>query len=278
MNFNVRKTSAFAVLFAILFTSGIAFALNVPPPPEYSGRRDPNTPGGERVGAHEGFDGYPADPDEVDNQLYTDTQGEYRRYSPHWTGASWGFGLQGGAGWMYGQGFDEIKAGPAFGGFAQITTLMSVVDAIIAVNHSRFNSKIDNVDVQSKRLDISLSVTIHPMFFAGLTGEWFARFLSQLYLMGGGNLTIQNTKGENIDSRFTRPGFHLGGGIDTYITNPNRRASLWLGVQYRWVNTAGGLNDDHFRYKWTREHQIFARITIRFNGNIINSLPAPSSP
>src|SRR5690625_5424688 len=100
MTFNVRKTSAFAVFLAVLFASTLAFALKVPPPPEYNKRRDPNTPGGERVGADETFEGYPADPDEIEGQLYTDTLADYHKYSPHWTGAAWGFGIQGGAGWM----------------------------------------------------------------------------------------------------------------------------------------------------------------------------------
>lgn len=278
MTFNVRKTSAFAAFFAVLFASALAFALNVPPPPEYNKRRDPNTPGGERVGAEEDFDGYPADPDEIEGQLYTDTLADYHKYSPHWTGAAWGLGIQGGASWMYGQAVEGKSVGPAFGAFAQITTLLNVIDLIAAINHSAFESTIGQEDVDMTRWDMSVSATIHPMFFSALSGGWFSRFLSQLYFMGGGNLTVQKTRGATIDSRFVRPGFHAGAGIDTYITNPNRRASLWLGVQYRWTNTAGGLNDEIFVHNWTREHQIFARLTIRFNGNIINTVPGPSAP
>lgn len=279
MTFNVRHTSALAVLLAVLFSSTLAFALKVPPPPEYDKRRDPNTPGGERVGDDEDFEGYPADPDEVDGQLYTDTiNGEYHKYSPHWTGAAWGFGVQGGAGWLYGQAFEGKAVSPAFGAFAQVTTLLNVVDVIVGFNHSRFDTKIDEMDVNTTRWDMSLSATIHPMFFSSFSSDWFSRFLSQFYLMGGGDIAVQKTKGDTIDSRIVRPGFHMGGGIDTYLTNPNRRASLWLGVQYRWVNTAGAIDDEIFVNKWSREHQIFARLTIRFNGNLFDSVPGPSAP
>lgn len=278
MIFNVRKTSAFAVFLAVLFASTFAFALKVPPPPEYNNRRDPNTPGGERVGADEDFDGYPADPNEIDGQLYTDTLADYHKYSPHWTGAAWGFGFQGGGSWMYGQAFEGKSVGPSLGGFAQITTLLNVIDVIGSIQHGRFDAIIGDEDVDTTRWDFSLSVTVHPVFFAAFNRDWFSRFLSQFYLMGGGNLTLQKTRGETIDSRFTRPGFHAGVGIDTYITNPDRRASLWLGVQYRWTNTAGGLKDDIFVHNWTREHQVLARITIRFNGNIINTVPGPKAP
>lgn len=275
MTFNARLLTALAVLLAMLSTSALAFALKVPPPPEYSGRRDPNNPGGERVGADEDFDGYPADPGKPGDQ-YHDTSSEYRMYSPSWTGASWGFGLMGGVGRMYGPAFDSTETGGVFGGFAQISTLLSVADGILSVTRGGFKASMNDSPVDVSRWDIHASATIHPGLFFNLSGGRFWTTMAQLYLMGGGNLTVQKTKGDMIDSKFVRPGYHLGVGIDTYLDTPHDGSAFWVGIQYRWTNTAGGLHDDDFRYKWTREHQIFLRLSFRINGNAIPSLPGPS--
>lgn len=275
MTFNARLMTALAVLLAMLSTSALAFALKVPPPPEYSGRRDPNPQGGERVGDDEVFDGYPADPGKP-GDLYHDTTSEYRMHSPSWTGAAWGFGLMGGVGRLYGPTFDTVETGGVFGAFAQISTLLSVADGILSVTRGGFKASVDDSPADVTRWDIHASATIHPGLFFNLAGGRFWQTMAQFYLMGGGNLAIQTTKGDSIDSRFVRPGFHLGGGIDTYLDTPHDGSAFWLGVQYRWTNTAGGLHDDHFRYKWTREHQVFLRLSFRINGNAFRSVPGPN--
>lgn len=273
----IQKIRICLFLGAFLGMSSSALALSIPEPKEYNKRLDPNTDGGERVGDDDDFTGYPKDPNELDNQLYQDASEDYFRYSRAYTGAAWGFGLQGGVSMMNGPVFDKLHVGGIYGGFIQITTLLNVVDVFITATHENIGSSVQDVPVNMKHTDLSLSLTIHPMFFAMLSREWFTTTLAQFYMMGGGNLGIQSTQGDGIDSRFIRPGYHIGAGIDFYLTNPDKGKSLWLGVQYRWTNTPGGLHDDLFRYNWTREHQIFLRLSIRFNGNIGNSVPGPSA-
>lgn len=274
----ISKVRSLLIFGVFIGVSSSALALSIPEPKTYDKRLDPNTDGGERVGEDEDFTGYPKDPNEVDGQLYQDASEEYVKYSKAWTGASWGFGLQGGASMMNGPVFDKLKVGGIYGGFVQITTLLNVVDLMITATHENVGTSISNVPVNVAHTDLSLSATIHPMFFAMFSRQWFAITISQFYMMGGGNLGIQSTQGDGIDSRFVRPGFHMGAGIDTYLTNPSKGRSLWLGLQYRWTNTSGGIHDDLFRYNWTREHQIFLRLSMRFNGNIGNSVPGPSAP
>lgn len=275
MTFNARTTTALAVLIAVLTVSVSAAALRVPKPPTYEGRNDPNTKGGERVGEDEDFDGYPADAGKP-GDLYYDPSVEYRAYSPEWTGASWGFGLQGGLGRLYGPVFDKTQSGMLLGGFVQASTVLGVADVIASVTRGGFDSAIGGQDVDVTRWDISLSATIHPGLFFNLSGGRFWHTMAQLYLMGGGNLTVQDVRGGAINSHFVRPGFHIGGGIDTYLDTPHNGSAFWLGVQYKWTNTAGGLHDDLFRYNWTREHQILLRLSFRINGNLLKGLPGPS--
>lgn len=277
MTSNARHFTALAVLLVFLCSSALAYALKVPPPPDYSGRGDPHTTGGERYGEHEGFDGYPVDPGKP-GDLYHDTTTEYRAYSPSWTGATWGFGVMGGVGRLYGKGFDDVETGAVFGGFVSMSTLLHIVNGTLSVTRGGFNVSIDDNPADVTRWDMHASVAIHPGFFFNLSGGRMSQTIGQFHLLAGGNLTVQSTKGDTIDSRFVRPGYHLGVGIDTPIDSPHDGSAFWIGVQYRWTNTAGGLHDDHFRYKWTREHQIFLRLSFRVNGNLVNRhVPGPSS-
>lgn len=277
MIFNLRTTAALAVSLAVVLSSASAWALKVPEAPEYTERTDPHTTGGERVGADEDFDGYPADPGKP-GDLYHDTTTEYRAHSPSWTGASYGFGIMGGAGIMYGQPFDKKSVAPTFGAFAQISTLLGIADGILSFTRGGFNSAMEGTEVDVVRWDIAATATIHPGLFFNLSGGRLSQTIAQFHFLAGGNLTIQTAKGGEFDSRMVRPGFHLGAGIDTPIDTPHDGSAFWIGVQYRWMNTAGSLNDDHFRYKWTREHQILLRLSFRINGSPFKqSVPGPSA-
>lgn len=273
-----RPVLALAASLAVLGTSSAAFALRVPPAPVYEGRNDPNNEGGERYGEDEDWTGYPVDPGKPSDEYYDPTV-EYRPYSPNWTGASTGFGVM--AGWTrpYGPAFDEKKNnGWQVGGFAQTSTILNIVDLIGAVSYSQSDVTIGGTDAELDRWELSVSATIHPGLFFLLAGSTLDRIISSLYLMGGGHFTHQKTTGAGIDSKFFRPGWHLGVGMDFALDSVNNGKAAWIGFQYRWNNTSGGLNDDIYRYNWTRDHQVLLRLMYRWNGNVARGVPGPSRP
>jgi hypothetical protein len=249
-----------------------------PPPPEYEGRRDPNNPGGERLGEEEDFTGYPADPGEPGDPYY-DPSSEYRAYSPNYTGQTFGLGIQGGVGWLYGPNFNEATVGPAFGGYLEATTLLGVVSFYGTLTRSQFsNAPIGDDRVDVVKHELHVSTALHPLLFFILGGTRLDYTIQNFYLMAGGNLTFFDADGDSVNSNFTRPGFHLGAGIDTYLDDVNDGGAFWIGVQYRWTNTGGGRNDDLFRDNWIREHQLFLRLSYRWNGFIGHGASGPTAP
>ena len=255
-------------LLALVLAASFALpaaAIRVPPPPDYGDRRDPDLPGGERYGEDETFEGYPVDPGRPGDAYY-DASTEFRRHSPNYAGASTGFGLMGGLGRLYGRVFDEHVSGPVVGAFLSNTTGLGAATITGAITRSWFNSSIEGAEVDVTRWDFHGSLSIHPGFFFGFGGTRLDYTIANFYVMAGGQMTLQTTRGADIDSRFFRPGFHMGLGIDTYLDDIHDGKAFWIGVQYRWNNTAGGRNDDLFRYNWTREHQVLLRLTFRING------------
>ena len=278
MNLLARPTALLAPTLALLMTSSSAFALRVPPAPEYDGRTDPHEDGGERLGEDEDWTGYPVDPGRPSDRYYDSTT-EYRPYSPNWTGASTGFGIMGGFTRPYGPAFDvKTNNGYQLGVFAQTSTILNIVDVIGAVTWSSADVTLGGEEADLTRWEISASATLHPGLFFLLAGSTLDRIISSFYLMAGGHMTHQRTVGDTIDSKFFRPGWHLGMGIDFNLDSVNNGKAAWIGVQYRWNNTAGGLNDDIYRYNWTRDHQIFLRLMFRWNGNVARSVPGPGAP
>lgn len=271
----------FATLIATTTVAAIsvpALALRVPPAPEYDGRNDPNNEGGDRHGEDPDWTGYPVDSGKPGDRYYDPTT-EYRPYSPNWTGASTGFGIQGGFSRPYGQAFDSNRNnGYQIGGFVQTSTVLNIVDLIGSVTYASANVTVNGAEADLNRWELSASATLHPGLFFLLGGSTLDRIISSIYLMGGGHLTHQRTIGTGIDSKFFRPGWHLGTGLDFNLDSVNNGKAAWIGIQYRWNNTAGGLKDDHYRYVWTRDHQVLLRLMFRWNGNVARGIPGPSRP
>lgn len=278
MKLSARTLSALAATCALLAWSAPALAIKVPPAPVYEGRNDPNNEGGERYGEDEDWTGYPVDPG-TPNDPYYDPTVEYRPYSPNWTGASTGFGIMGGYTRPFGQAFDSKQNnGWQVGGFVQTSTILNIADFIGALSYSQADVTLGGVEADLTRWELSASATLHPGLFFLLGGSLLDRIISSVYLMAGGHLTHQKTVGDGIDSKFFRPGFHLGTGLDFALDNVNNGRAAWIGVQYRWNNTAGGLHDDLYRYRWTRDHQILLRLMFRWNGNVARGIPGPGAP
>lgn len=257
----------------ICFASATGVA--APPAPEYEGRRDPDNPGGERLGEEEDFTGYPADPGDADDSYY-DPSVEYRAYSPNYTGQTIGFGVYGGVARLYGERFREATTGPAFGAYIEGTSLLGAVSFNGTLTRSQFeNAPVGDSSVDVVKHDLHATTALHPLLFFILGGTRFDYTMQNLYLLAGGNLSFFDAEGGDVDANFIRPGFHLGAGIDTYLDNVNDGGAFWIGVQYRWNNTAGGRKNDTFRDSWIREHQFFLRLSYRWNGFIGHGARGP---
>lgn len=276
-----RRSLAAIALAATLLSGLNAHALDVPDPPEYEGRSDPHTEGGERYGDEEDTDytGYPVDPGRP-SDLYYDPSAEHRRYSPLYNGSTIGFGLMGGVSRLYGPSFDGKTTAPVLGAFGSTSVVLGVATVIGSVTRAVYEPVIQGEETRLSKWDIHFTTALHPGLFFNLGAGRLGYTLGQFQILAGGHLSANNVESDNpdIDRRFFRPGFHLGLGLDTYLDTPNDGGAFWIGVQYRWNNTAGPRDDDLWRDNWVREHQVFLRLSYRFNGNLFGGTINPDRP
>lgn len=258
----------------------------IDPPPEYTGRRDPNNEGGERLGAHEDpdgdddFTGYPADPGDPSDNYY-DPGAEYRRYSPNYTGQTLGFGVLVGGSMNYGRAFEAKTFGPTFGGLIEATSLLGAASFYGSIRRTQYGGAQlanDGPEVDIVMHEVVASAALHPLLFFILGASWWDVVATNIYTMAGGSLVFFDAEGGGVDSNFIRPAWHLGAGFDIPLDNYNDGGAFWIGLQWRWNNTAGGRKDDLFRDTWIRDQQLLVRFMYRWNGLIGSGIQGPRSP
>lgn len=124
--------------------------------------------------------------------------------------------------------------GPTLGLSARLAGYMSILDLQLSVIGSMYDARStagEATDV--KRLSLGLETHLHPMFMEVLRGTTLARTIGSLYVAIGADLDLTALDGAGLDTTEARFGWHIGGGFDVPLTDPDRGWSLWLGFAYR---------------------------------------------
>lgn len=242
-------------------------------------RRDGDVPGGERFGAESdtGFTGYPVDPGPA-HSAYYDPSAQHRLYSPDWTGAFVGGGLLLGPAFSQHQAFGDMQPAFSSGLFLNVSSVQQIADVQLAWTQHRTQGPLDDTDAELGRHSIAGSVLVHPFFLMLLFGDRFAYTMAQLHALAGVSLDVVRLRESSDTTRRTGLGWHVGGGIDTYLARPRGRGSWWIGPQWRYQRVPGTFEDPRFTRAPIHEHHVWLRLSYRFHGNLLTGMRGPSVP
>ncbi len=272
-----RSTRALIVALAgLLCTAGV----RDDEMPDYP-RTDPDNPGGERLGdddGDDGFTGYPADVGDPGDDYYSPGD-EYRRYSPNWTGAFIGGGvITGMASLRRAEFADDIDHALGLGAFFNWSSLNQIIDLQVHYLRADFQPRIDELDAEVRRNTVGAALLVHPLFLAVINRPRVGYTIANTYVLLGGGLEVTDVSSAVVDTRYTAPGWRLGGGVDTYLDSPADGGAFWLGFQYQRAFVQSAPNDEFVRRRELREHWFTLRLSYRFNGNVFTGFRGPDSP
>jgi hypothetical protein len=241
-------------------------------------RVDPDNPGGQRYGdddGSDGFTGYPVDPGNADDRYY-DTASEHRDYSPNWTGAWVGGGVQ--TGWMRSRAkwLDAPEDALTITPYLQASSINHIADVQLAFTHA---FSLGDDDVTLRRDSFTASLHAHPSFLSIIGATRAAYTIADWSVMFGPSVERVGLERADLPTEsWWRAGWHVGTTLNTYLDSPNDGASWWIGATYRY-NVAGGDRDlEGIGRDPLREHNVQLRLTYRFNGNVGAGMPGPTHP
>ena len=247
---------------------------------EHRRRADPDNPGGERVGdddGADGFTGYPADPGEPDD-LYYDATAEHQPYSPNWTGLFIGGGLIGGASFLRSDVFDDNAVGARYGAFLNASSLLHIADAQLSYTRASYSTSLLGEDTTLNRDSLTASFLLHPALLAIINGPAYGFPLASIYISIGASLEFVSVDSASVDHNYSNLGWHLGGGFDYPLDNPQDGSSFWLGFQYLWNHTGGDTDDEIFSREQLLENIVMLRLSYRMNIHVFRNMPGPDAP
>lgn len=241
-------------------------------------RVDPDNPGGERLGdddGADGFTGYPADPGQPSDPYY-DTTAEHRPFSPNWTGAWLGGGLQ--SGWMRSRALwlDAPQSAITVMPYLQFSSINHIADLQLAYQHAF--ALADNDTVELGRDSLIASLHAHPSFLSIIGGTRGAYTIADWSVMFGPSAERIDVNLDGQKSSWWRAGWHVGTTFNTYLDSPHDGSSWWIGATYRYAVAGGDRDVAAIGRDPLREHNVQLRLTYRLHGNAGSGFEGPQAP
>ena len=125
--------------------------------------------------------------------------------------------------------------GPLYGASIRLASFLSLLDVQAGFLGSAYStSALDGATVGVSRWSVGVEGHFHPLMITILRNNTFWYWVAGIYLAGGIDLDITqlDPRGHTGRTEFD-VGWHLGGGSDFPLTDPNEGWGLWLGVQYK---------------------------------------------
>lgn len=185
-------------------------------------------------------------------------ESQTRRYGQHYNGSFVDFSAR--------AAYEHVVSAPYAGwswdvGLRQ-ALVMHLLDTRLAFREERLSPR-DGVGGEAfvvRAVDVSTG--FHPLYLALLLSDWLGYVAASLYVEAGlGAQFAAGQGGAESDAGFR---WHVGGGLDLPVTDPDRGWSVWLNGLYRFTWSdfdfdAGGELDLY-------HHSAFAGLSLRFNG------------
>ncbi len=162
--------------------------------------------------------------------------------------------------------------GPVYGLSFRFSTLASLIDLQATVLGGHYTAVDgDHNIVPVNRLSVGFEGHTHPFLTLILRPDLFARLLSGFYMAIGLDFDAAHLAGAGRGRWELGVGWHLGGGTDLPLTDPDKGWGLWLGVGYRlklMTSKVAGLGR-------LDEHVVLVTLGYRNNDIFFGRLPPP---
>lgn len=198
-------------------------------------------------------------------------------------GAYWGVQVHSGLVLRLDAGEDD-GPGLAFGASARLASILSIADFQLTLLGSSYTAATPGrggsgsvgpagrVDVS--RLSVGVEGHFHPLFMTVLKNDTFWYWLAGLYGSLGADLDVTGLEGDGVDRSEVDFGWHIGGGSDFPLTDPNKGWGIWVGVSYRlkFLRVDSGISG----FRNFDEHTFM--LTFAYRNNDIFFFRAPRPP
>lgn len=202
----------------------------------------------------------------------------YQAFSPEWTGAYVGLGLQTGLALSNHVALGGFSPMPSLGVFAAFSSPFHIAHGEGSLHHQTGTVDTREGPGSFQRTSLRNTVLLHPLFAVLILGSGWGYTLGQIYGLAGLSIDhVRIREGDRVE-RFTGMGWHVGAGFDTHIRRPWAGQSWWIGPQWRFEQTPGPMDVADYARHPVRTHVISLRVSYRRHGLVLRHGTRPDAP
>jgi hypothetical protein len=188
-------------------------------------------------------------------------------------GSYWALQAKVGFAYRLNAGKGELP-GPAVGASVRVATFLSLLDVELGVLASTYEAIAPEGAgrLRVQRLSLGGEAHLHPLLTTILKNSTLWYILAGIY--GSIGIDLDLTFEPNADGPSVDFGWHVGGGLDIPLGDPNGGWGLWLGVNYRlrFLDASTSISD------LTEFDEHVVLLTLGYRNNDLNFFRAPRPP